>query len=61
MRLPELGRELGVPNDQMWLLAADLMRVGGWGAVFATGTELTEPAELAIRRHLDGPNRVVTR
>lgn len=54
MRLSELGRELHVSGHDMWLLAAGLMRVGGWSAVFAAGTELTEPAEQAIREHIEG-------
>lgn len=54
MTLSQLGRELHISDHDMWLLAAGLMRVGGWSAVFATGTELTGPAEHAIRAHIDG-------
>lgn len=58
MRLPELARELHVPDHDMWLLAAGLMRTGGgWYAVFVAGIELTEPAEQAIREHIDGSYR----
>lgn len=54
MRLSELAHQLHVPDHDMWLLAAGLMRVGGWSAVFGAGSELTEPAEQAIREHIEG-------
>ena len=49
MTLPELARELELPDHAVWLAAGPLIRLGGWDAVFARGMHLTEPAEYAIR------------
>lgn len=49
-----LARELLISDHDCWLLAAELIREGGWSAVFAHGTVLTEPAEKAIREHIRG-------
>lgn len=49
-----LARELLISEHDVWLLAAELVREGGWNAVFARGTQLTEPAEKAIRNHVRG-------
>lgn len=61
MRLSQLGRELHVPDHDMCLLAAVLLRSAEWSAVFANGTELTEPAEKAIREHIEGLYQALAR
>lgn len=49
MTLPELARELEMPDHAIWLAAARLIRLAGWDAVLTSGMHLTEPAEYAIR------------
>lgn len=59
MKLSELARELAISDHDGWLLAAQLVRTGGWEAVFARGTELTPVAEAAIRDHVAGLYRAL--
>jgi hypothetical protein len=58
--LPELARDLGVPEHQVFLLAAQLLRVAH--TIFADQQgNLTELAEYAIREHVEGIRRAVSR
>ena len=54
MTLPELARELGLPDHVVWLAAASMIRLAGWDAVFARGMCLAGPAERAIRETVTG-------
>lgn len=57
--LPELARELEMPDHVVWLAAAPLLRIAGWESVFERGLELTRPAEFAVRDSISGLRRAL--